>query len=264
MLESDDARREIDRAARLMVAGELVASITHDLRQPLTAIEMNVAAALRLLEQARRPTRQSRSHGASCPTRSPRCATRSPSNIECVTHCKCCRISSAQREPSFKPLDLEASVREVVRLLASDPAARRVRIDVRCVDRRYRRSPPMRRSCGRRCSTCSSTHSSRRRRRRRRSRGPLVVELRVAARQTRSTVTVGARAAGESTHSPTAACRRRSLALAPLRRRRARRIAHRDARRRRPVRPFSPAGLIARGREQCHDPCEVEGTVHVG
>jgi signal transduction histidine kinase len=38
-----------DRATQLAVAGALVAAITHDLRQPLTALEMNIAAALHLL-----------------------------------------------------------------------------------------------------------------------------------------------------------------------------------------------------------------------
>ncbi len=41
---------DLDRSARLVVAGELVSAITNDLRQPLTALEMNVAAAVRLLE----------------------------------------------------------------------------------------------------------------------------------------------------------------------------------------------------------------------
>ncbi len=38
-----------ERAAWLSVAGALVASITHDLRQPLTALEMNIAAAMHCL-----------------------------------------------------------------------------------------------------------------------------------------------------------------------------------------------------------------------
>jgi signal transduction histidine kinase len=39
-----------DRAAWLSVAGGLVASVTHDLRQPLTALEMNIAAAMHCLQ----------------------------------------------------------------------------------------------------------------------------------------------------------------------------------------------------------------------
>ena len=47
------ARTDLERASRLALAGELVTAVTHDLRQPLTAIEMNVAAAAAFL---RRPS----------------------------------------------------------------------------------------------------------------------------------------------------------------------------------------------------------------
>src|SRR5262249_27917787 len=46
------ARSELERASRLALAGELVAAVTHDLRQPLTAMEMNVAAAAAYLRRA--------------------------------------------------------------------------------------------------------------------------------------------------------------------------------------------------------------------
>jgi signal transduction histidine kinase len=50
---ADDAIRapttELGRALALTVAGGLVAAVTHDLRQPLTAMEMNIAAAMQLL-----------------------------------------------------------------------------------------------------------------------------------------------------------------------------------------------------------------------
>src|SRR5215467_7143257 len=46
-------RTDLERASRLALAGELVAAVTHDLRQPLTAVEMNVAAATAFLS---RPT----------------------------------------------------------------------------------------------------------------------------------------------------------------------------------------------------------------
>ena len=43
---------DLERVSRLIVAGELVAAVAHDLRQPVTATEMNVSAALRLLSVA--------------------------------------------------------------------------------------------------------------------------------------------------------------------------------------------------------------------
>jgi len=49
----DDSTRipstDRDRALPLTVAGRLVAAVTHELRQPLTALEMNIAAALLFL-----------------------------------------------------------------------------------------------------------------------------------------------------------------------------------------------------------------------
>lgn len=52
-LPSRRSSGELERASRLALAGELVPAVTHDLRQPLTAIEMNVSAAIHFL---RRPT----------------------------------------------------------------------------------------------------------------------------------------------------------------------------------------------------------------
>src|SRR6516162_11891098 len=46
------ARSELERASRLALAGELVAAVTHDLRQPLTALQMNVAAAVAFLRRS--------------------------------------------------------------------------------------------------------------------------------------------------------------------------------------------------------------------
>src|SRR4051794_26348509 len=45
------ARGHDDDAARLALLGQLVAGVAHDLRQPLTVIEMNVSAAIRVLSR---------------------------------------------------------------------------------------------------------------------------------------------------------------------------------------------------------------------
>ena len=49
-----DTRRDLLRTAHLALAGELVGAITHDLRQPLTALNVNVDVAIQLLRT--RPT----------------------------------------------------------------------------------------------------------------------------------------------------------------------------------------------------------------
>lgn len=122
--DSDDTRGERERAARLVVAGELVAAITHDLRQPLTAIEMNVAAALRLLahpaDNARIPEAIEALRDALAEQRRMRDALQVLQDL------------AARREPSFGPVDIDVLVRDVVRLVSSDAAARHVRIDVEC------------------------------------------------------------------------------------------------------------------------------------
>src|SRR5215813_447975 len=46
------ARSELERSSRMALAGELVTAVTHDLRQPLTAIEMNISAASALLRRS--------------------------------------------------------------------------------------------------------------------------------------------------------------------------------------------------------------------
>jgi two-component system sensor kinase FixL len=126
--ESPDTRTDTARSARLVVAGELVAAITHDLRQPLTAIEMNVAAALRRLDpppdespaQAveRRRAVADALRDALAEQRRMREALQVLQDL------------AARREPSFDRVDLSESVREVVRLVASDASSRHVNIDV--------------------------------------------------------------------------------------------------------------------------------------
>jgi len=125
--ESHDA--DATRAARLVVAGELLAAITHDLRQPLTAIEMNVAAALRRIENA--PTDETPAHEAERRrgvTEALRDALAEQRRMREAL--QVFQDLAARREPAFGPLDLSESVREVVRLVASDAAARHIRIDV--------------------------------------------------------------------------------------------------------------------------------------
>src|SRR3569833_152184 len=107
--ESHDA--DATRAARLVVAGELLAGITHDLRQPLTAIEMNVAAALRRIENA--PTDETPAHEAA------RRRGVTDALRDALAVLRRSRVAllvflylAPRREPAFGPLDLSESVRE--------------------------------------------------------------------------------------------------------------------------------------------------------
>ncbi len=129
--EPDESRRrDLERAARLVVAGQMVAAITHDLRQPLTAIEMNVAAALRLLEP--RDATGANDNPA-------RIAEAVAALRDALAEQRRMRESlqvlqdlAARRDPTFGPLDIEKSVQDVVRLVSSDAFARHIDIDVTC------------------------------------------------------------------------------------------------------------------------------------
>lgn len=127
--KSPDTRSDTARAARLVVAGELVAAITHDLRQPLTAIEMNVAAALRRLDP---PTPDETPAQAAERRRAVGEALRDAlaEQRRMREALQVLQDLAARREPSFERVDLSESVREVVRLVASDAASRHVNIDV--------------------------------------------------------------------------------------------------------------------------------------
>jgi signal transduction histidine kinase len=129
-IRTENVASDLDRAARLVVAGELVSSITHDLRQPLTAIEMNVAAALRLLERL-----DLSDHDAS--TERMQIAIAALHDALGEQHrmreaLEVLQDLAAQREPSFGPLDLCTSVRDAVHLMASEASQRHVRFDVQC------------------------------------------------------------------------------------------------------------------------------------
>jgi signal transduction histidine kinase len=127
--ESANARADAVRAARLVVAGELVAAITHDLRQPLTAIEMNVAAALRRLElsipEGVSPELADSLAGAADALRDALAEQHRMREALQVL-----QDLAARREPSFAAVDLGESVNEVVRLVSSEASARHIRIDI--------------------------------------------------------------------------------------------------------------------------------------
>ncbi len=127
--QPDEVRRETDRAAHLIVAGELVAAVTHDLRQPLTAIEMNVAAALRLLERAVATQISAEGHA--------RIAEAIAALRDVLGEQHRMRDSLqvlqdlvAHREPMFRPIDLVETARAVTRLVASDAMARHLDIEL--------------------------------------------------------------------------------------------------------------------------------------
>jgi signal transduction histidine kinase len=109
-----------ERVVQLTVAGGLVAAITHDLRQPLTALEMNISAALHFL--------QAPSHDLD--------GALEALHDALVQQCRM-RESlqvlddlAIRREPLCEAVDPVPIVRDVVALVGSDVMARHVLLDL--------------------------------------------------------------------------------------------------------------------------------------
>jgi signal transduction histidine kinase len=109
-----------ERALQLTVAGGLVAAITHDLRQPLTALEMNIAAALHFL---RSPAVQLDGALASLhDALAQQCRMREALQV--------LDDLAVRREPLCETVDAVPIVRDVVALVGSDVLARRASLDL--------------------------------------------------------------------------------------------------------------------------------------
>jgi signal transduction histidine kinase len=109
-----------ERSPRLVLSGDLVAAMTHDLRQPLTAIEMNVSAAMQLL---RRPDAAiddvlDALGGALDQEHRMRDAVQVLQDL------------ATRREPRREACDLSAAVRDTAALVASDAQARHVTVQL--------------------------------------------------------------------------------------------------------------------------------------
>lgn len=118
------ARSELRRAAQLSAAGELVASITHDLRQPLTAVEMNISAAIHFLRR-RTPALDEAIEALDDALRQQH---RMRDALQVL------QDLAVRREPRWDSVDLVALVREVLALVETDALARRVSIVVHAHD----------------------------------------------------------------------------------------------------------------------------------
>jgi signal transduction histidine kinase len=109
---------DVERVVPLPVHrdGELVAAITHDLRQPVTAVELNVAAALHFLQ--RRDPQTPEAIAALLDAQSQRDRLR-----EAI---RALHALSERREPFSATVDAAAIVWEVVRLVAVEAQAHHV------------------------------------------------------------------------------------------------------------------------------------------
>jgi predicted ATPase/signal transduction histidine kinase len=114
---------ELARVARLTTMGELVASIVHEINQPLTSINTSANAALRWLN------RDTPEVGEACAalTRVAADTTRAATIVRGL-------LSLAKKSPpEMKRFDLNQSIREVLQLLHREISHHEVDLDDRCV-----------------------------------------------------------------------------------------------------------------------------------
>jgi signal transduction histidine kinase len=113
-----DLERESDRGVHFEVIGELIASVAHDLRQPLTAMGMNLSAAIHFLRRARPDVREAIAaiEDASGQQRRMRDALLVLEEL------------ASRREPRRERCDLASIVRDAVSLVQVDASVRHVPI----------------------------------------------------------------------------------------------------------------------------------------
>ncbi len=111
---------DLERASRFALAGELVTAVAHDLRQPLTAIEMNISAATALLRRATPaiPDALAALDDALVQERQMRDALQALQDLV------------IRRAPRREACDVAAAVRDAVALVQGDSLARHVFLDV--------------------------------------------------------------------------------------------------------------------------------------
>jgi signal transduction histidine kinase len=120
---SRHARGGLERDSRFSLAGELVAAVTHDLRQPLTAVEMNVSAALRFLRRSP-PALEEAIEALEDTFAQQRRMRDSLQTLQDL---------AIHREPQRDACDITAIVREVIALVQTDAIARHVPIELSVV-----------------------------------------------------------------------------------------------------------------------------------
>lgn len=119
-LELQEARQELAHAAQFAAAGELIGAVVHDIRQPLTSIQMNVQAARHLL--ATDVSRLSEVRDALDDTLQ---EERRVAEI-----LKVMNNLVARREPKWSRVEINDVARDVARIVLTEAIARRTRVEL--------------------------------------------------------------------------------------------------------------------------------------
>ncbi|MFM0075929.1 AAA family ATPase [Paraburkholderia sediminicola] len=118
------ALTDLERATRLKAMGELVASIVHEVGQPLAAVDTSASAALRWLSRSPPEIGEAQEMLAHIS----RSATRAKSIIQAL------RAKARKAEPQFTRLDLSEALREATALVAAQLDAQHVVLELRGLD----------------------------------------------------------------------------------------------------------------------------------
>ena len=114
------ARSNLERASRLALVGELVTAVTHDLRQPLTAIEMNISAATALLRRSAPAIDDAIAALDDALSQQRRMGDTLQTLLDLVAH----------RDPRRERCDVGDAVQDVVTLVQGDSLARHVPVEL--------------------------------------------------------------------------------------------------------------------------------------
>ncbi|WP_109483701.1 trifunctional serine/threonine-protein kinase/ATP-binding protein/sensor histidine kinase [Paraburkholderia sp. C35] len=119
-----NALGDLERASRLKAMGELVASIVHEVGQPLAAVDTSASAALRWLNREPPEIGEARD----MLTHISLSATRARAIIHGL------RAKARRAEPQFATLDLNEALREAAALVAGQLEAMQITLELRGLD----------------------------------------------------------------------------------------------------------------------------------
>jgi PAS domain S-box-containing protein len=121
-VEARSVRLELNHASRLALIGELVASIVHEVKQPLTSLAANADAALVMLDQERLP--------ASLANLREILTDIHDQSLDTATVIERLRMMTRREAFELELLEIDEVVRGLTILIAGEARARRVRLDL--------------------------------------------------------------------------------------------------------------------------------------
>jgi PAS domain S-box-containing protein len=118
--EARSARLELSHASRLALIGELVASIVHEVKQPLTSLAANADAGRLMLDQAESPDRTAKLGEIF--------ADIHEQSLHTASVIDRLRMMARRQEFELEVLEVDGVLRELATMIATDAARRGVRL----------------------------------------------------------------------------------------------------------------------------------------